>query len=360
MKDYKQLKRKVNNNLIYFLLYLVIILFFASIIVQSLSSDKPNTIFGHTIRLVVSGSMEPEIKTNSINIIRTCDIKYINIGDIICFKYKNDIVHRVVDKKTDQSGNIILNTKGDNNNAPDSIEICEDMIVGKVVYTWNGIAPTISKYSISSGQIDSIALSRNIIIYGMLIGIIALAVVEIINYIIVFIKSISKSKNTEEILETYISDIDELIAYREILNDILNKSIRNSAETRFEYIGMQLAKAKIIIECKGIHNDIRGFKRGIKKAIFMDKILTSLDKGSNSKPKKEVNIYDFLESIEDEFEQQGKSIFNNYIEADSANTNNDDSNMKENNSTIEETGLADAIEDSANTNNDDSNMKESD
>lgn len=91
---------------------------------------------GYTIRIVTSKSMEPEIKVNSINIIKQCNINDIHIGDIICFKYNKDIIHRVIDI-TNDSGKTMIHTKGDANKKEDNIDIFEDMVIGKVMYTFN-------------------------------------------------------------------------------------------------------------------------------------------------------------------------------------------------------------------------------
>lgn len=96
-------------------------------------------LIGFRPMFVVSESMEPNIKKNSIVIVYKESISDIGKNDIICFTDGNGyIVHRVVSKK-----NNIINTKGDNNRRIDKYDVTPDMIVGKVVFRINFIASII-------------------------------------------------------------------------------------------------------------------------------------------------------------------------------------------------------------------------
>ncbi len=82
---------------------------------------------------VLSGSMEPAIRTGSIVIVKSVgDYK---IGDVITFgeisKTKTPTSHRIFDIKV-VSGEPVYITKGDANNGPDQKEIQKKNIVGKV------------------------------------------------------------------------------------------------------------------------------------------------------------------------------------------------------------------------------------
>lgn len=82
---------------------------------------------------VLSGSMEPEIKTGSIVIVKPAS-EY-KIGDVITFnesKGKAPITHRIYDIKIVDSEPLYI-TKGDANDTPDQIEIKKKDIVGKVL-----------------------------------------------------------------------------------------------------------------------------------------------------------------------------------------------------------------------------------
>ena len=83
---------------------------------------------------IASGSMEDELFLGDIAIIQKCNANDVNVGDII--EYQMDgytVIHRVVEK-TQRNGEFYFVTKGDNNNSPDSEEVREDQLIGKVIF----------------------------------------------------------------------------------------------------------------------------------------------------------------------------------------------------------------------------------
>ena len=87
------------------------------------------------IKIVLSGSMEPTIKTGSIVVIRPVD-DY-KIGDIVTFQTAIDkdlITHRIKDIKVVGSEPRYI-TKGDANNAPDQREVLQREIIGKLLFS---------------------------------------------------------------------------------------------------------------------------------------------------------------------------------------------------------------------------------
>ncbi len=85
---------------------------------------------------VLSGSMEPAIHTGSVVLVKPAT-NY-QIGDIITFgkigKTQTPITHRINDIRI-QEGKPIYITKGDANNAPDTKEITQAEIHGKVLFS---------------------------------------------------------------------------------------------------------------------------------------------------------------------------------------------------------------------------------
>jgi signal peptidase len=84
---------------------------------------------------VLSGSMEPNIKTGSLVMAKpSSDYK---IGDVITFgpysKTKAPTSHRIYDIKV-VGGQPVYITKGDANNAPDAKEVKKQDILGKVLF----------------------------------------------------------------------------------------------------------------------------------------------------------------------------------------------------------------------------------
>ena len=88
----------------------------------------------YEMKVVLSGSMEPAIKTGSLVFVKSFgDYK---IGDVIMFgedtKESVPTTHRVYDIKV-KGGKQFYITKGDANNAPDSREVSKEQVIGKVV-----------------------------------------------------------------------------------------------------------------------------------------------------------------------------------------------------------------------------------
>lgn len=89
----------------------------------------------YKVLTVLSGSMEPEIKTGSVVVVKPSD-NY-KIGDVITFgemsKTKTPTTHRVIEMRVVE-GKYLYTTKGDANNAPDQNEVNQDKVIGKVLF----------------------------------------------------------------------------------------------------------------------------------------------------------------------------------------------------------------------------------
>ena len=115
------------------LVILAPILFFSSVILIN-SYTNPNKVpsfFGWKPFIVLSGSMETEIYSGDIAVVKEVNLKEINKNDIIAFK-EDDIVitHRVVDI-VNENGTIKYKTKGDNNNVEDNGYVLAEQVEGK-------------------------------------------------------------------------------------------------------------------------------------------------------------------------------------------------------------------------------------
>lgn len=60
---------KINNRILGLIVYLIAVVFMVAFLMHLINGDK-QYVFGHTARIVVSGSMEPDIKVNSLCIIQ--------------------------------------------------------------------------------------------------------------------------------------------------------------------------------------------------------------------------------------------------------------------------------------------------
>lgn len=89
--------------------------------------------FGWRIDVVLSGSMEPQLKVGSVVITRPLDVGSTNAGDIITFRSPLNgkfTTHRVISVATSPS--LILRTKGDANEDADPFVVGSQSVVGKV------------------------------------------------------------------------------------------------------------------------------------------------------------------------------------------------------------------------------------
>lgn len=115
---------------------------------------------------VLSGSMEPTIKTGSIILIKP--ITNYKINDIITFQSQGEIVtHRIYGKKVKNDIALYI-TKGDANNGPDIREITKKNVRGKVFldipYLGYGV------------NLIQRAIRKPVVFLSLIIGLVALVV----------------------------------------------------------------------------------------------------------------------------------------------------------------------------------------
>ncbi|ARK28920.1 signal peptidase I SipW [Halalkalibacter krulwichiae] len=123
---------KWSSRLISFVLFVVLV-FMVFIVISTKASGGEPELFGYQFKTVLSGSMEPEFKTGSIIAVKPGgDMTRFQEGDVITFMESAEklITHRVVGVK--QSGeHVMYETKGDNNNAPDSSLVLSENVIAK-------------------------------------------------------------------------------------------------------------------------------------------------------------------------------------------------------------------------------------
>ncbi len=125
-------------------------------------------IFGYTPYVVLSGSMEPTIKTGSLCFInRHAPYKDIKKKDIIAFRLddKTLVTHRVV--KITKEG---LTTKGDNNKKKDEKIITADNYVGKNVFWIPKLGYIVKAFQTTKGKIIAVTCIILLLVAGILFG----------------------------------------------------------------------------------------------------------------------------------------------------------------------------------------------
>lgn len=129
-------------------------------------------IMGYRPVYVLTGSMEPYLKTNGIALTKEVDsMDDIEVGDVITFHLVSDanetlrITHRI----TNIDGDIIY-TKGDNNRVEDGIPLTIDNVEAKVTHVFNQTAWVVAKWqSGTAGKIMLVSfVAAMIMLYNLI------------------------------------------------------------------------------------------------------------------------------------------------------------------------------------------------
>lgn len=92
---------------------------------------------GWTGIVVLSGSMEPELKTGGIAFIDEVDTTTLKAGDVITFRpftdQNNMVTHRIIEVQ-DTANGLHFVTKGDANSDADLTPVADNQVVGEVQY----------------------------------------------------------------------------------------------------------------------------------------------------------------------------------------------------------------------------------
>lgn len=100
--------------------FIPLLLINVTLIVKSYTN--PNQVpdfMGYKPFIVLSGSMEPEIMTGDMVLVRNTDAGNLQKGDVIAFKSGEAVVtHRIIDVTT-ENGEVRYQTQGDANDSPD-------------------------------------------------------------------------------------------------------------------------------------------------------------------------------------------------------------------------------------------------
>lgn len=118
--------------------------------------------------VVVSGSMEPEIKTGSVCFInKNAKYEEVRIGDVIAFKIKSGeyATHRVCN--ISEEG---ITTKGDANRVEDDIITTRDNFIGKNIFSIPNAGVVITVIQSPSGKIILGTIILVLFVAAVLVG----------------------------------------------------------------------------------------------------------------------------------------------------------------------------------------------
>ena len=120
-------------------------------VITTKQGEAPN-IFGYSLFRVVTGSMEPEIREDSLLVVKKTPPEDIAPGDVISFFSPDPALegavntHRVM-RIEKRDGDIFFVTKGDANVSEDRYFPNGELLVGKVVFCSHGLGKVVSLLS---------------------------------------------------------------------------------------------------------------------------------------------------------------------------------------------------------------------
>ncbi len=136
-------KKKIVNivAIVICVLLLPILIINCTLIVKGLGNpDEVPSIFNRIPLIVLTDSMEPDIKSGDLIICKKIDAKSVKVGDVISFYDPEGtgtsiVTHKVNSIIVDQvSGEIYFRTQGVNNNVEDRLSVPQENLVG----IWTG------------------------------------------------------------------------------------------------------------------------------------------------------------------------------------------------------------------------------
>ena len=126
----KNFFKNAKNILLKIIVILLVIILVYILYSKYIEKNKVTKIFGYGFLVVLTGSMEPEINSGELVIIKEGEYE---VNDVITYEAENLLVtHRIIEKNI-INGKIEYICKGDANNEND-LKISENQIQGKVIY----------------------------------------------------------------------------------------------------------------------------------------------------------------------------------------------------------------------------------
>ncbi|MBU9712108.1 signal peptidase I [Bacillus tamaricis] len=120
------------NRIISGILFISLIILTVLVISTKASGGEPQ-FFGYQLKMVLSGSMEPEFKTGSIIAVKPGgDMTRFQPGDIITFMHERDLIvtHRI-EEVIHSGDHVLYRTKGDSNASPDTNPVLSENVLAE-------------------------------------------------------------------------------------------------------------------------------------------------------------------------------------------------------------------------------------
>lgn len=144
------------------LIAMVILLGFTTVnAIKAQKTGESNFLFGYRPVLVLTGSMEPYMMTNSIALTKeVTDMDQLEVGDVVTYHMTTDagrlirITHRIL---AIEDG--FIYTRGDNNHVADGYALTMDNIEAEVVAVFNQTAWLAAKWQTTAGKVMIISFT---------------------------------------------------------------------------------------------------------------------------------------------------------------------------------------------------------
>lgn len=133
------------------------------IVKQFIDKDKVPSVGGIFPMIVLTDSMKGTFDAGSLIFCKTIDPEEVQIGDIICFydpmgNGTTTTTHRVTEIETDEAGNVSFITKGDANNAEDTVPVSASKLIGVYIFHVAGLGSFALFMQTTPGLIIFVAL----------------------------------------------------------------------------------------------------------------------------------------------------------------------------------------------------------
>lgn len=233
VKTRKDNKLRFMTYTVYSVCILFIIALFLGVyftIIGNHGNVRESFFFNRRPTIVITGSMEPVIKVNSIVLLEPVEFEDLQVGDIIRYtSYQGySIMHRVVSKNSSY-----VTTKGDANDRPDTFVVMPSQITGRVVEIHNEYVDLLTflfgkfEYEDMAGSV--LRASAGFIGLGIFVSVCVvmfMVIFEMITTTYYFKKYRGELVNSS----SYWLDI---IPYREEQNEIITKYIDRYNQSNF-------------------------------------------------------------------------------------------------------------------------------
>jgi len=125
--------KKVKSIFTIIIMIILLIILFVSGVILINSYINPNEVpsfFGWKPFIVLSGSMETQIMTGDIVVVKEIDTAVLKEGDIIAFKDDEVVITHRIERIEEVDGETRYITKGDNNNKEDTGYVLPEQVEG--------------------------------------------------------------------------------------------------------------------------------------------------------------------------------------------------------------------------------------